>query len=151
MTTIAYRDGVMAGDGRETLHGEQQSPMVIREDVVKVFKLKDGVILGVCGTSEHAEQLRRSLSRKRSATPELDDCQAIMVGPDRVIYVYEGAVWVRQNAAYYAIGTGALMAFAAMDADATARKAVEIGIKRDPFSGGNITEVELARVEVVGS
>jgi 20S proteasome alpha/beta subunit len=145
MTTIAYRDGVLAGDGRETFVSEGESPMVNRDDCVKIFRIPDGRLFGAAKTSEDIERLYRALmqGRKLWPTPKCSDINAIIVDRDENIWSYEGRLWIKVVAPYYAVGSGAHFALPAMDAGATAAEAVAIGCKRDPFSGGLITTLNL--------
>ena len=142
MTTITYRNGVMCGDGRETLECPDESPFVMRDDCVKVWKLKDGSLLGASRASEDIERLRRSMVKQKTL-PKLEDINAIWVDPKGRIWFTEGRIWQRVKAEYYSVGSGSIFAIPAMDAGAGARRACEIGAFRDPFSGGKITEISL--------
>ena len=150
MTTIAYRGGVMAGDGRETSCEKGESTFVIRDDCVKVFRLPDGRLFGGSRTSEDIARLHDALlesckagANDRWPSPKLEDINAICVDTDGAIRVYEGRRWELVELPYYAVGSGARAALPAMDAGADAVGAVLIGTKRDPFSGGKITELKL--------
>ena len=144
MTTIAYRNGVLAGDGRETQIADGESALVIRDTDVKVFKLKDGRLFGAAKTSEDILRLHNSL-KNGTALPKLDDVAAILVDLKRRIWFCEGRIWQRAPYKFFAIGSGGGFALAAMDAGATAIEAVRVGIKRDPYSGGKVTYVRLPR------
>ncbi len=142
MTTIAYRDGIMAGDGRETMCKTDESHMVMTDDCVKVFRLKDGRLFGGSQGSEDIYRLHAAL-QAGTPPPKLDCINALLVDTKRKMWMYEGHMWQPVPGRYYAVGSGAVFAMAAMDAGATAVEAVRIGIKRDPFSGGRITKVRL--------
>ncbi len=151
MTTIAYRDGVLAGDGRETYIEDRESSMVARDDCVKIHRLPDGRLFGGSKTSEDINILHEKLIQScawwhfwnRWPTPKLDDINAMVIDTDGTIYSYEGARWEEVTEPYYAVGSGARFALPALDAGACALRAVEIGAKRDPFSGGRITSLTL--------
>lgn len=145
MTTIAYRDGILAGDGRETFVSEGESPMVNRDDCIKIFRLQDGRLFGAAKTSEDIERLYRALKKGKTKwpTPKCDDVNAMVVDLKGGIWSYEGRVWIKVETDYYAVGSGSHFALPAMDAGASAVEAVEIGCKRDPFSGGTITSLAL--------
>lgn len=143
MTTITYRAGVMCGDGRETVCGDDnESAYIVRDDCVKVWKLPDGSLLGASRASEDIERLRRSLFKGKK-TPKLGDINALLADPKGRIWIFEGSIWQEVDAEYYAVGSGAAFALSAMDAGADARLACMIGAKRDPFSGGVIHEIQL--------
>jgi ATP-dependent protease HslVU (ClpYQ) peptidase subunit len=124
--------------GRVTLCGET----VVTDGKRKVHKLPDGRLYGWAGSHEDGERLRLIL-RKNLPLIEMDNLHAIMINLNGTIGVYEGSMWTRHEEPHYAIGTGGTIALAAMDAGATAKEAVKIGIKRDPSSGGKITTVRL--------
>lgn len=143
MTTIAYRNGVLAGDGRETCQNDDQSSFTILDDKSrKVFKLKNGCLFGGAHGSEDILRLQHALVKGKKPPP-LDDVAGLLIDPDGRIWLYEGHIWQRVRKKYYAIGSGSLFAFAAMDAGADALLATKIGANRDPYSGGKIRSVRL--------
>lgn len=138
MTTIAYRAGVLAADSRVT-----SGDTVVTDSHRKLHRLRDGRILGWAGSVEDAERLVHAL-RKKKDMPSLGNISALMVQPDGTVWLYEGNLWVKQaRQAYYAEGSGSGYALAAMDAGATAKRAVQIAIKRDPSSGGRANTLRL--------
>lgn len=151
MTTIAYRAGVIAGDGRESYIEEDESAMVARDNCIKVHRLPDGRLFGGAKTSEEINILHDALIKScgwrrfwnRWPTPKLEDINAMVIDTDGAIYAYEGARWERIEEPYFAVGSGSRYAFPALDAGADALTAVQIGVKRDPFSGGLITSLGL--------
>lgn len=144
MTTIVYRDGVMAGDGRETIIEERESSYVDNDDSVKVFRLKDGRLFGAAKTSENIYRLHESLI-KGFAPPKMEDVNGLLIDLRGRIWFFEGVTWRQVKQKYYAIGSGARFALPALDAGATAVQACKIGIKRDPYSGGKVTVVKLRK------
>lgn len=144
MTTIVYRDGVMAGDGRETIIEDHESPIINNDDSVKVFRLKDGRLFGASKTSESCYRLHESLV-KGFAPPKLEDINGLLVDRKGKLWFFEGYIWYPLKEKCYAIGSGARFALPALDAGATAVEACKIGIKRDPYSGGKITVVRLRK------
>lgn len=145
MTTIAYRAGVMAGDGRETAIEEGESTIIMRDDCVKIHRLPDGRLFGGSRGSEEIDRLLHALQegKEKWPTPKLEDINAMVIDLTGRIWCYEGGSWQRERAEYFAVGSGARFALPAMDAGATSLQAVKIGRKRDPFSGGKITVLRL--------
>lgn len=140
MTTIVYRDGILAGDSRVTVED-----MVSTDKATKVHRLRDGSLFGWAGGVEDAERLRLSL-RKRQDPPKLECISALLIAPDGTISLYEGNIWIEQKGErYYAVGTGAPYALGAMDAGASAVDAAKIAVKRDINSGGKVKTVSLRR------
>jgi ATP-dependent protease HslVU (ClpYQ) peptidase subunit len=138
MTTVAYRDGVMAGEGQVTL-----AEMVVSSDTRKVHRLKDGRLFGWAGTAAQSEVLIASL-RKGGATPDCENITALLVSPDgSTVSYYEGGVWRVEREKYNALGSGSAFALGAMDHGATAAEAVKIASKRDVSSGGKVRTVKL--------
>jgi ATP-dependent protease HslVU (ClpYQ) peptidase subunit len=79
-----------------------------------------------------------------------EDFIALVVHPDGKIFIHEGADPRRAfpiEREYYAVGSGADFALAALDAGATPEQAMEVAKLRDAFSGGE-TFVE-EREEIV--
>lgn len=143
MTTIAYRGGILAGDGRETdVNDCTDSAMVLRDNLKKVFRLKDGRLFGAAGSSEAGARLLICMQTGQSL-PKIEDISALLIDLKGKIWVFEGHMWVPHNAPYYAIGSGNVCAICAMDAGADAITAAKIGAKRDPFSGGKVSWVKL--------
>lgn len=143
MTTIAYRAGVMVGDGRETVIGDGESPVILRDNTVKVVKLPDGSLFGGAHSSEDISRLQKALT-SNEPLPELDDIAGLRIDPKGRMWLYEGRVWQPlRGLEYFAIGSGSVFALAAMDAGVSALDAVKIAVKRDPYSGGKVTIVKL--------
>lgn len=138
MTTIVYRDGVLAGDSRVTI-----DDMVSTDKQTKVHKLRDGRLYGWAGGVEDAERLRQAL-RKNAPPPALQEISALLIDTDGAIHLYEGNIWIEQKGEpYYAVGSGAPYALGALDAGCSALDAAKIAIKRDINSGGKVRTVKL--------
>lgn len=144
MTTIVYRDGVMAGDGRETIQNDEHSSYyILRDNCIKVWRLPDGRLFGAAHGSECIERLRDALM-KGLPPPKLEDIAGMVVDRRHRIWLYEGNIWQPvPKMKYYAVGSGSILAFSALDAGASAIEATKIAAKRDPFSGGKIHWVKL--------
>lgn len=143
MTTIAYKDGVLAGDTRVS----DDDGFVWSDNFRKVFKLKTGCLFGASGDTEGGEILLRAL-RKGITLPALPDgaeINAILVLPDRSIHVTEGGVWIRWPEPFVALGSGKKAAMGAMRTGANAVQAVEAGIACDCNSGGRVQAVYLEK------
>lgn len=137
MTTIAYRSGILAGDTRVTVDDK-----VITDKQRKVWKLRDGFLLGAAGSIEAVERLKRTI-RSGAEPPALDNIDALLISPKGEVFLFEGNTWVKQRDPYHAVGSGYSVALAAMDVGADAITAVKIGIKRDVSSGGRCLHVKL--------
>jgi ATP-dependent protease HslVU (ClpYQ) peptidase subunit len=137
MTTVAYRNGVLAADSLVTT-GDTKLPELKR----KVWKLRDGRLFGGAGDSETIEYLKASINDGVEA-PKLSGVEAILVDTYGAVTIYEGKAWVRVSSPYVALGTGSTIALTAMWMGADAKTAVKAGIKFDRNSGGRVYAVKL--------
>lgn len=139
MTTIAYRDGVLAADTRGT------SGDTIINRVIKIAKVGK-VLAGTCGTSSLAREFRAWLGAGAKGEPPANphpanaewSYWALVVTPDRVWQFQESGV-VEVLTPYTAMGSGRDFALGAMAHGATAEQAVRAAIAHDSASGGEIT------------
>lgn len=128
MTTIAYRDGIMAGDtaltDRGTYCGEHQ----------KVFA-RDGALMGVCGCLGEVAKLRDwFMDGAEGAPPAFDDndSEALLVSGDGVVeWIGHPSKRMVVTGEMHAIGSGFKIALGAMAAGATASRAIEIACDLD--------------------
>jgi 20S proteasome alpha/beta subunit len=145
MTTIAYRDGVLAGDTRET-----DEDMIWNDCTRKVWRLKDGTLYGGAGDAEGCTLLLEAL-RKGNLLPEMPesakDVSAIRVTPDGKVYFYEGFTWRRMKEGYLAIGSGRKPALALLRYGASAVDAVKGAMSIDMYSGGRVKTVKLRKLK----
>lgn len=139
MTTIVYRDGVMAADTRG--YSGKQHPLGLR---LKVRRLNDGCLVGVgsrevgqadcvadwltCGGSP--AELEKALG-----TFERQTFQALKVNPDGSASLYDDTGWPSlAEGPYYAVGSGEDFAYGALASGRCAVEAVAVAIQLDPWS-----------------
>ena len=136
MTAIAYRDGVMAGDGRVgDKHGD-----ILSDTDVKVFKTKH-YLLGTAGEAQSCQMLIEAV--KGGYDPgKLRGINAMRVSKKGAIEIFEGRSWYPLHQTYAAIGVGATVAMAAMDLGFDAVKAVRAACKRNFSCGGKVRKVQ---------
>lgn len=155
MTTIAVKDGIMVGDGRCSL-----GSTVIKDDMVKVFWINNH-LMGGAGRARSISTFAQWLQKHTDYTivnqevgdlvdlipPVLQDDEeftALVLTPDKQVLMYDGNVALNLGQDVPAsIGSGSVFAIAAMDAGAPAEEAVKIAMKRDVYSGGEISVVQL--------
>jgi len=155
LTTIAVKDGIMVGDGRCSL-----GSTVIKDDMVKVFWVNNH-LMGGAGRARSISTFAQWLQKHTDYTivnqevgdlvdlipPVLQDDEeftALVLTPDKQVLMYDGNVALNLGHDVQAsIGSGSVFALAAMDAGASAEDAVKIAMKRDVYSGGEITVVQL--------
>lgn len=139
MTTIAYRDGVLAADTLAT-SGEHLRPGKIH----KIFSLYDGSLFGVTGEYVQAQKLLSSLMQRRVPPIHIgENARGIRIFRSGICRIYELDFFYEFSPEFCAWGSGADAALGALYAGASARSAVEIAAKVDPWTGGEITELRL--------
>lgn len=149
MTTITFRDGVLAGDTKCTSESGWVRGFLPR----KVWKLADGRLCAGSGDYARVFSIVRELQRE--PTFEID------VGTSAVIYlisangkhirIYEdGKHSYEVEGGFWAWGSGMPVALGAMYAGASAREAVRIASLVDPHSGGRVVSVSIAKGRSTG-
>lgn len=153
MTTIAYRDGVMASDSLAVMAG-----YVKIGGTPKVFRIK-GCLVGLTGTARlirmftdwfEANYMENNLppiapDLTKDSPGQDDSINAYVVLPNGKIWRYEsGAAPYPVVAAFVAGGSGSDFAIGAMDRGATAAQAVAVAAKYDVNTAGTIQTMKLA-------
>lgn len=127
MTTIAYRDGVMAADSG-SWQGGASHPWAN-----KLAKGADGVLYGVCGNAPEAmgflawvEGGYRGEQPKPEPLPDGGNAYLVLaVAPGGPIRIIGARGEESYDAPYFALGAGAPTAFGAFYAGATAQIAID--------------------------
>lgn len=138
MTTIAYKDGVIAYDGRQTRNDR------IVSDSAPKCQVVDGVSFFLCGSVCDEKALIAAYFGTTSPVPV--ECSGYVVDGGKLLMVgHEDntGIWKQELelANPDAIGSGAPYAIAAMDMGASAEDAVRAAMKRDIYTGGTIRTV----------
>lgn len=155
MTTIAFKNGIIAADSRVTVSSDAGGDRNF--DTKKLFRKTvhiDGqpmeVILATAGESApgslFVEQwgTGKSLSEIRELfTYSEADFSILVVTSGGLFEVDKWCVLEPVYEAFYAIGSGSKIAMGAMEAGASAQKAVEIACKRDPFTALPVVTMRL--------
>lgn len=134
MTTIAYKDGIIAYDGRCTAGGT-----IIYDDYEKMRERDGAFFFGAGGMSEINDLIKAYHGEEITG-----DCGAAAIvckdGVLSLITYDDGKVVespVRPDKPY-AIGSGRDHAYTALDMGASAYQAVEMAARRDTGTGGKI-------------
>lgn len=144
MTTIAYKDGVIAYDSRQTRGGA-----IVSDDAPKC-QVVDGVSFFLAGAVCDEKALIAAYFGTPSAVPvecsgyAVDGGKLLMVGYDD-----KTGIWKQEldPANPDAIGSGSAYALAAMDMGASAEDAVRAAMKRDIYTGGKIRALRIGERE----
>ncbi len=161
MTTIAYKDGIMVGDGQITRY----ESLIESTTCVKVRNI-GGTLVGGAGNGTsimkffdwYADNVETAWAQTEYSNLNIlppedlveEDFQALVISPCGAAFEYIGTKNILPiTEEYAAIGSGCVYAYPLMDAGLTAKEAVEGAIKRCPFSGGDLTEVTFEEEEEV--
>lgn len=136
MTTIVYRDGVLAADTQITSGNNARCGSVI-----KIGATDDGHWWGFSGCTQHQEAFADWACGFRVDTPSKWDGAGvgILVEPSGRVREWWGEGWIEASSPFHAWGSGERVARGAMAAGADAERAVAIAIEIDPETGGEIT------------
>lgn len=148
MTTIAYRDRILAADDRLT------GQSTIWGSVEKIANVGDRWYVGAAGDLDQVTlfldwaRAQKAVDRRglpRSRPPMLNrDTEALVVTAVGTVYLWTGsACFTRLTAPFYALGSGAKLAMGAMAFGATAAEAVEIAARYDIYTGGSVTTLSI--------
>ena len=142
MTTLAYKNGFLAADRLVTPD---------RGLCTKIGRNPNGDIAGICGSLALGQKWMRAFVSDADELPSLVSVN----GKDEhgyalIIRKSTGAVefmepdgLVHFEAPFYAYGSGSHYALAAMEAGASAKRAVEIAAKYDPTTGPDVEVLRL--------
>jgi ATP-dependent protease HslVU (ClpYQ) peptidase subunit len=136
MTTIAYKDGVIATDSLVTLGGT-----VFDDDVEKTLVTDSGIFY-YCGVPANIESFANEfLSGNRQGSFDWG-CEAFYVDMSNDIYLVsqdENCIFYAykiNKSNHYSIGSGSDHALTAMDTGLVAMDAISYAMKRDICTGG---------------
>lgn len=147
MTTIAYRDGVIAADSRGT--DDNYHPGIYRCE--KLFRAGDDIIAtagddttGMIFVDWYTARTKGAKLKppSRLIDGEADFC-CLVLKKDGLYWCDK---WCRLNKIFdefYAIGSGAAYAMGAMAHGASAAEAVKTAMRWDPHTGGEVTQLTL--------
>lgn len=132
MTTVCYRNGIMAAD-TALWHDD-----LYWGRVQKIERLSKGRLVGVAGEMASCQRLiellRSTVAPDREALQHCGaGCSAIVADPDGDFYCIDtdtGGMYEVDHD-FAAIGTGIHLAFGAMEMGATAEQAVRVACKYD--------------------
>lgn len=137
MTTIAYRDGVLAADTAVHDRG------VYCGEVTKIYQYRDGTMGGAAGCLGDVAAMREFIaSGGMNEPPEFkdEDSEGILIRPwGKVEWIGEKRKRIELTGEFFAIGSGFKLALGAMHAGADAIRAVEIAAHLDNHTRAPLT------------
>lgn len=134
MTTIAWKDGVLAADSA-VFRGEIRLPGA----AAKIIRLKDGSLLTCAGQFSGLLPMAQWFNTGSEGVPPTGPGSVIHVAVDGPLRIYEDAGWVDHDRTLpLAWGSGGAVALGAMHCGADAVAAVATAIVYDVWSGGQV-------------
>lgn len=141
MTTIAYKDGVIAYDSRRMVGDD-----TIFSDNAQKMVLVDGERYFVAGSPSDINDFIHAYKTGARTRDGASISALIFDGKDLFSAgIYNSLVWTLKHdgSEFIAIGSGRHNAYTAMDMGADAKTAVKMAAKRDSCTGGKIRTFKL--------
>jgi ATP-dependent protease HslVU (ClpYQ) peptidase subunit len=140
MTTIAWDGTTLAADRRATLGS-------VRMTVCKIGRGRDGNLVGVSGTAALIEAVLHWLceggERPEGQDDKGDFCAVLEVTAEGEVYRHERLGRFRVLDRFFAVGSGADFAMAAMHCGRTAAEAVAVAAHFDTMTGDGVDSLDL--------
>lgn len=147
MTTIAYREGVLAADSRLTREDEASGTWSHAcQKIYRVFAGTDDVaLIATAGESGPGELFVEQYQRRKLVRADFVDADfECLVRTRRGLFLYDRwCIATEIKEPFFAIGSGAKAAMGAMHAGASAIRAVEIACKIDPYTAAPVVSARL--------
>lgn len=146
MTTIAYRDGVLAADTAIFDRG------VYCGAIEKIFRAPDGSLFGVAGKLGDLTRFKDwMMAGEPDTRPEFneEDSEALIIRLDGRVLWYGIIDFTEIVGDYHVIGSGFRVAMGAMAAGASALRAIEICCDLDDGTRRPIRQLELIQPRAV--
>jgi 20S proteasome alpha/beta subunit len=137
MTTIAYKDGVVAYDSLVTVGRRKHT------EAAKVFRWNHALV-GMCGSDCPTNDVVKHWLKSLLAEPKVkglknSDFELLIIPADGSLrLLYSDGRGLFLNRLFYAIGSGSDYAMGAMAHGASAEEAVRIAAAFDAYTGGKI-------------
>jgi len=142
MTTIVYKDGVLAGDTRVCYQG------MIFGETTKIFELEH-VIFGGAGSIAATQEFKKFLegleyNKEIFKVPEHSSDFIVIDKKSQEVTLYDqNLVPEPMRAEYIAIGSGSGFAYGALRMGASPREAISIASEFDYKTNNNINEIRI--------
>lgn len=143
MTTISYRDGILAADSATTM-----GDVVIVSKVPKIASNKSGDLAGACGPAGFCDAFLEWFDNGEHGTPpKFEEAGRGMVirQENGQIELYDASGVSYMHAEYLSLGSGATLAMGAMWAGKDAKASVNCAIQHDPYTRGPVVCLKLGK------
>lgn len=141
MTTIVYhRESALMAADRRCVNGYD----VVCAPVTKIRRLKDGTLVGCAGSVVALQLVSEWLENEcKDKFQGPDKTDVLIVDPDGGVHMLQDGVLYEIEDEFPVLGSGGDHARGALAAGATARRALEIATRFDPFTGDGIDVLHL--------
>lgn len=138
MTTIAYKDGVLAADTLMTSGGA-------RCGYQAKIERRGRLVLGHAGVRSNYEAFRDWIAAGAPGRFTCKDGNVFVIAPGELPLVWgDGDTPWRETEPFWALGAGERYAVGAMAQGASARKAVKVAMQFDTATGGEVTVLRVS-------
>ena len=141
MTTVVYKDGIIACDSLAT------ASWTIADPDCDKRVTRDGVTFVFCGRPDQYDEFMDAYFSETKEIHKNNECAAIVFDGEKVWFagIADERVFKYhiKKGKTYAIGSGQDHAWTAMDMGASAKEAVRIAAKRDAATGGKVRTVKV--------
>lgn len=143
MTTIAFKDGVLASDTLSVYGGNAKESF----NAQKIMRGKNGALLAMCGDFGPVHSFATALAKGvTNQAPLPKDCgRVVEIRRTGKIIVHEGGGSYPLRERSFSYGSGSDAARGAMLAGASAARAVRIASKVDINTGGRVRILALKK------
>lgn len=149
MTTIAYRDGLLAADSRMTREGGDSGSGDWFHGCSKIYrvfaKTDDVTLIATAGENGPGELFVEQFSKRKLVRADFTDAdfECLVLSSEGLLSYDKWCRPTRITEPFFAIGSGAKAALGAMHMGADATTAVEIACKIDPYTAAPVFSARL--------
>ena len=138
MTTVAYRNGVIAVDSQATAGN------ITCGETNKIRKFKGCVCVGsgdLQDLTAFFDWVKKGMDIEKK--PTINCLNGYIFKKNKIYYVDDKLVPYEVNAKYHAAGSGAQIAYGAMHMGASAKEAVKAACCLDVYTGGKVKTIKV--------
>lgn len=157
MTTVAYRDGVLAADTLIS-YGSFSNGNINKINVVAIpeeMGMGSKVMVAMTGVC-WAIQPMVAWIEGGASQDDIPHCllahctefMCLMITEEGTVYEFNNGYFLECGVEYHAIGSGAMFALGAMAAGIDAPESVEAAMKHDKATGGSVTICTIADLKM---
>jgi 20S proteasome alpha/beta subunit len=139
VTTIACDGESMSSDSLETA-----GDVIVGRNVRKMWRLKDGRIVGGAGRVSDILKVIEWLETDGKKPTGLKECSVLVLHPNGKCDLIDESGVPQPQELPAAIGTGYISALTAMDLGKSTADAIKAAIQRDAFSAGKVQTLRLS-------